>query len=130
MSTCTWNVVCTMFHNILNTGQYWKCNTQCVHNMNLHSIFLLLYIQSANSSAQVSTVTDGSTTDATPVGQDEVMAFMTSCSNCHSPTETRMKLVGILPDNGCITSARHSGADTWSMYFLGPGLLRLQLCSV
>lgn len=30
------------------------------------------------------------------VAADEVMTFSCNCSNCQSPVETRMKLVGIL----------------------------------
>ena len=33
---------------------------------------------------------------AEPVTKDEVVSFPTNCSHCNSPTETRMKLVGIL----------------------------------
>ena len=34
--------------------------------------------------------------EVSAVGKDEVVAFLTNCSHCNSPTETRMKLVGIL----------------------------------
>ena len=34
--------------------------------------------------------------EAEPVSKDEVVSFPTNCSHCNSPTETRMKLVGIL----------------------------------
>ena len=34
--------------------------------------------------------------EAEPISKDEVVSFPTNCSHCNSPTETRMKLVGIL----------------------------------
>ena len=38
----------------------------------------------------------GTESVAGPVDKDEVIGFKTNCSLCNSPTETRMKLVGIL----------------------------------
>lgn len=39
---------------------------------------------------------DAEQTEGAAVSKDEVLTFQVNCSNCNSPTESRMKVVGIL----------------------------------
>ena len=62
-------------------------------------MFQFLQGESSSSAAGAESAVDETHVvgdEGEPVSKDEVASFPTNCSHCNSPTETRMKLVGIL----------------------------------
>ena len=105
-------------------------STTSLHSLSCTSFIVMcsvfLFLQSESFSAVAGDDHDTSSTEEVPVGKpeavgkDEVITFHTNCSHCNSPTETRMKLVGILK-----SPTMHTTSIASYFKFINPKIMQI-----